>query len=159
MRCFVAAAPADHSFVAESALQMRRSDSPRATTIARVLTRRNWLRTLTGWTVAAGARVGATARPAAPPTTDPTTLSLAELSRAYASGALTPLDVTAAYLRRIDRDNARLGAFVTVARDRALDETRRLLQSAGTFARGPLHGVPVAQTDLSPPRGVLTPGG
>lgn len=90
---------------------------------------------------------------------DPTALSLAQLSRAYASGALTPLDVTAAYLARIDRENARLGAFVTVARDRAVDETRRLLRGGGTFARGPLYGAPVAHKDLLRTRGVRTTGG
>ena len=110
----------------------------------------------------AGASERAMARqaaPAAPSTNDPTTLSLAELSRAYAAGTLTPLDVTAAYLARIDRENARLGAFVTVSRDRAVDETRRLLRAAGTFARGPLHGVPVAHKDLFRTRGVRTTGG
>jgi aspartyl-tRNA(Asn)/glutamyl-tRNA(Gln) amidotransferase subunit A len=141
---------------------MRRSEAPLATTIARVLSRRNWLRALTGWTAMAGASERAMARqaaPAAPSTNDPTTLSLAELSRAYAAGTLTPLDATAAYLARIDRENARLGAFVTVSRDRAVDETRRLLRAAGTFARGPLHGVPVAHKDLFRTRGVRTTGG
>ena len=147
---------------AAASLQMRRIDGTLAATIAPVLTRRHWLRALTGWTAMAGGGVRATARqaaPAAPPTTDPTTLSLAGLSRAYASGALTPLDVTAAYFARIDRENARLGAFVTVSRDRAVDETRRLLRSAGTFARGPLRGVPVAHKDLFRTRGVRTTGG
>ena len=135
-----------------------------AATIAAVLTRRGWLHALAGLaaTPIVGGRGRTLARQlaqgsgAAP---DPTTLSLAELSRAYAAGTLTPLDVTAAYLARIDRENGRLGAFVTVARDRAVDETRRLLRAAGTFARGPLHGVPVAHKDLFRTRGVRTTGG
>lgn len=135
-----------------------------AATIAAVLTRRGWLHALAGLaaTPIVGGRGRTLARQvaqgsgAAP---DPTTLSLADLSRAYAAGTLTPLEVTAAYLARIDRENARLGAFVTVARDRAVNETRRLLRAAGTFARGPLHGVPVAHKDLFRTRGVRTTGG
>ncbi|MFN7979289.1 MAG: amidase [Vicinamibacterales bacterium] len=127
-----------------------------------MLTRRHWLRALAGGTATAALGRRAAARQpgqGSGPAGDPTTLSLAELSRAYASGALTPLDVTAAYLARIDRENGRLGAFVTVARDRAVDETRRLLRSSGTFARGPLYGVPVAHKDLVRTRGVRTTGG
>lgn len=91
---------------------------------------------------------------------DPTLLSLAELEAAYAGGQLTPIDVTAAYLARIDRENPRLGAYVTVARDRALDETRRLLLGGrATGSTPPLFGVPVAHKDLLKTRGVRTAAG
>lgn len=127
-----------------------------------MLTRRHWLRVLTGASAATALGLRADARQRAgsvPPANDATRLSLAELSLAYASGALTPLDVTAAYLAHIDAENARLGAYVTVSRDRAVDETRRLLRGGGTFARGPLYGVPVAHKDLFRTRGVRTTGG
>ena len=119
----------------------------RGTTIRPVLTRRRWLHALAGLAAAPLGGGRALARQARGPgaAPDPTTLSLAELSRAYAAGTLTPLDVTAAYLARIDRENGRLGAYVTVSRDRAVDETRRLLRVGGTFARGPLYGAPLAQ--------------
>lgn len=127
-----------------------------------MLTRRGCLHALAGLATVPVVADRASARQVARgdvATPDPTALSLAELSRAYASGALTPLDVTAAYLARIDRENARLGAFVTVARDRTVDETRRLLRGGGTFARGPLYGAPVAHKDLFRTRGVRTTGG
>ena len=95
----------------------------------------------------------------APSGDDPTMLSIADLGQAFARGRLTPLEVTAAYLRRIDAENGALGAYVTVARDRATDETRRLLRLGGTSARGALMGVPVAHKDLFRTRGVRTAGG
>jgi aspartyl-tRNA(Asn)/glutamyl-tRNA(Gln) amidotransferase subunit A len=49
---------------------------------------------------------------------------------------------------------------VTVARDRAVDETRRLLAGGrGTAARSALMGVPVAHKDLFRTRGVRSAGG
>ena len=91
---------------------------------------------------------------------DPTAWSITELAAAVSAGRVTPVEITAAYLRRIDQHNAALGAFVTVARERATDEARRLLgPSRGSWARGPLTGVPVAHKDLFRTRGVRTTGG
>ena len=73
----------------------------------------------------------------APAPDDPTTLSIAGLADAFAAGRLTPIDVTAAYLARIDRENPALGAFVTVTRDRAVDDTRRAADAAGGRRRAP----------------------
>jgi aspartyl-tRNA(Asn)/glutamyl-tRNA(Gln) amidotransferase subunit A len=122
------------------------------------MTRRDWLAMLAGGPVAARHVLGARAAAAQP--LDATSLSMAELASAYRDGALTPIDVTAAYLARIDRENPALGAYVTVARDRALDDTRRLLLGArGGGPRPPLFGVPVAHKDLLQTRGVPTAGG
>lgn len=91
---------------------------------------------------------------------DPTTWSMAELEGAYARGEVTPLEVTAAYLKHIDALDPALGAFVTVSRDRALDETRRLLRRPpGDATRSGLFGVPVAHKDLFATRAVRTTGG
>ena len=123
------------------------------------MTRREWLAGVAGWTSTGGLGV-LHAQVQAPAAGDPTTLSVAELRSAFAAGRLTPLEVTAAYLRRIDAENGTLGAYVTVARDRAMDETRRLLLSTGgAWAGGPLVGVPVAHKDLFRTRGVRTTGG
>ena len=77
-----------------------------------------------------------------------------------ASHRASPLDVTAAYLRRIDQEDARLGAFVTVSRDRAVDDARRVTRSlmAGTLT-GPLAGVPIAHKDLFETAGIRTTAG
>ena len=91
---------------------------------------------------------------------DPTAWSIAELAAALAARRVTPAEITDAYLRRIDQQNAALGAYVTVARDRATDEARRLLRASdGSWTRGPLTGVPVAHKDLFRTRGVRTTGG
>ena len=79
---------------------------------------------------------------------------------AFAAGRLTPIDVTAAYLARIDRENPALGAFVTVTRERAVDDTRRVMTRWSAGARpGPLAGVPIAHKDLFATRGIRTTGG
>jgi len=125
------------------------------------MTRREWLATLGGLSSLLAADVVARAAQTAPPAAgDPTALGLADLQAAYASGRLTPLEVTAAYLARIDRENPALGAYVTVSRDRAMDESRRLRVGVrGTGLRSPLIGVPVAHKDLFKTRGVRTAGG
>jgi aspartyl-tRNA(Asn)/glutamyl-tRNA(Gln) amidotransferase subunit A len=118
------------------------------------VTRRQWL--------AALAAVTPTLRAMAqgPVPGDPTTLSIAGLADAFAAGRLTPIDVTAAYLARIDRENPALGAFVTVTRERAVDDTRRVLtQLAARASPGPLAGVPIAHKDLFMTRGIRTTGG
>jgi aspartyl-tRNA(Asn)/glutamyl-tRNA(Gln) amidotransferase subunit A len=126
------------------------------------MTRREWLAaSLTGVTtsVIAGARSAAASQgPPAP--ADPTTLGIAELGAAFTAGRLTPIDVTAAYLARIDRDNPALNAYVTVTRERAVDDMRRLLaQWTAGAPRHPLAGVPIAHKDLFTTRGIRTTGG
>lgn len=130
------------------------------------MTRRDWLTAVAGVSPGllhtARQRDG---RPAQGPvlaaaSDDPTAWSIAEVVAAVAAGRVTPAEITAAYLRRIDQQNAALGAFVTVARERATDEARRLLRAPdGTWARGPLTGVTVAHKDLFRTRGVRTTGG
>jgi aspartyl-tRNA(Asn)/glutamyl-tRNA(Gln) amidotransferase subunit A len=118
------------------------------------VTRREWLVAL--------AAVSPTLRALfqAPVPGDPTTLSIAGLADAFAAGRLTPIDVTAAYLARIDRESPALGAFVTVTRERAVDDTRRVLtQLTAGVSPGPLAGVPIAHKDLFPTRGIRTTGG
>ncbi len=118
------------------------------------MTRREWLAAL------AGVSPTLRAMAQAPAPGDPTTLSIAGLADAFAAGRLTPIDVTAAYLARIDRENPVLGAFVTVTRERAVDDTRRVLtQLAAGASPGPLAGVPIAHKDLFATRGIRTTGG
>lgn len=129
------------------------------------MTRRDWLTAMAG--VSPGLLQAARQldrQPAQGPVAalpdDPTFWSIAELRHALASGRLTPIEVTAAYLRRIDQQNGALGAFVTVTRERAMDDTRRLmLRLAAGAPRGPLAGVPVAHKDLFATRGIRTTGG
>ena len=70
-------------------------------------------------------------------------------------GEVSPVEVTAALLARIDLDET--NAFITVSAERAMDDARRAKAeiSAGRH-RGPLHGVPVAIKDLVSTAGVRT---
>lgn len=126
------------------------------------MTRREWLAALGGLTahLAGDAMPAAAAQSSSVAAGDPTVLGLADLQAAYRSGRLTPLEVTAAYLTRIDRENVALGAFVTVSHERAMDEARRQrIGSRSLGLRSPLIGAPVAHKDLFKTRGVLTAGG
>lgn len=123
------------------------------------MTRREWLAALAAWTSTPRMATAGLPLHQRSSQADPTALSVAGLAAAYADGRLTPLDVTAAYLARIDARNPELGAYVTIARDRAVDETRRLLAGRGALSRGPLFGVPIAHKDLLKTRGVRTAGG
>ena len=87
-------------------------------------------------------------------------LSLTDLARELAAGALSSREVVAAYLERIAALDDRLHAFVDVFADEAraaageADRARR----AGA-ERGPLHGVPIALKDLLHLRGRVTTAG
>ncbi len=69
-------------------------------------------------------------------------------------------EVVTAFLRRIDALNARLGAFITVCADQALESARRADRAlARRKPRSPLHGVPFAVKDAYWTRGVFTTNG
>ncbi len=92
--------------------------------------------------------------------TDPTFLSVADLSRAIHSREVSPLDVTRAYLERIARVNPQVNAYVTVTADRAIeDATRAGVELAAGQDRGPLHGVPIALKDLFETANIRTTAG
>jgi aspartyl-tRNA(Asn)/glutamyl-tRNA(Gln) amidotransferase subunit A len=71
-----------------------------------------------------------------------------ELAALIRRRALSPVEIVRAVLERIERLNARLGAYVLVHAERALDEARRAEHDvmAGR-PLGPLHGVPVSIKD------------
>ncbi|MCH8109651.1 MAG: aspartyl/glutamyl-tRNA amidotransferase subunit A [Chloroflexi bacterium] len=86
--------------------------------------------------------------------------SIAELSDMIRQKEISPVELTMAYLERIDALNERLGAFITVMREHALSQARQAERSiqAGDYL-GPLHGIPVAIKDIIYTRGVLTSAG
>ena len=75
-------------------------------------------------------------------------LSLAEAAARIRSRAVTPTQLVQSCLSRIDVYNPKLNAFITVTRQRALEQARQLdiEQQAGKL-RGPLHGIPIALKD------------
>ena len=68
-------------------------------------------------------------------------------------GAISPLELVEAHLRRIEERNPSINAFVTVLADEAR-ETARALERSGT--RGLLHGVPVTVKDSFDMAGMAT---
>ena len=87
---------------------------------------------------------------------DPTTMSIAELGRAYRDGRTTPLEATEACLSRI-----RPGpVYRVVTARRALLQARRATERfAAGVDLGPLQGVPIALKDLIDTEGDVTAAG
>jgi amidase len=81
-----------------------------------------------------------------PPPHDLTALELGALVR---GGEVSPTELTRHFLHRIGALDGELDAFVTVTEDRALEAARAAERAlAAGNAHGPLHGVPVAVTDV-----------
>ncbi len=71
-----------------------------------------------------------------------------ELAHLIRRRVLSPVEITRAVLERIERLNGRLGAYVLVHAERALEQARHAEQSVMTGQPlGPLHGVPVSIKD------------
>ncbi len=76
-------------------------------------------------------------------------LTIAEAARRIAGGALSPVELTQAFLDRIESTNKDLHAYRAVFAEAALEEARRAEAeiAAGRY-RGPLHGIPVAHKEV-----------
>lgn len=89
-----------------------------------------------------------------------TGMDLVELSGLIDSGGASPVDIVAAFLERIERENDRTNAYVTVTAEAAMEAARRAASEiAGGHRKGPLHGLPVGHKDLYATKGVRTTGG
>jgi amidase len=74
---------------------------------------------------------------------------------------ISPLEVTRAVLARIEKVNAPLLGYCTVAADQALAAARKATAAVGRRGAtlGLLHGVPVSIKDLTPTKGIRTTWG
>lgn len=91
---------------------------------------------------------------------DPATLTLRRASDLIRRGNLSPVELTEACLMRIEALNPVLNAFITIARDAALETALELeAELRGGNRRGPLHGIPIALKDNIDTAGVRTTGG
>jgi aspartyl-tRNA(Asn)/glutamyl-tRNA(Gln) amidotransferase subunit A len=106
---------------------------------------------------AAGALLATTRAAAQGRDDELTKLSVADASRRMAARELSPVELTRAYLERIERIDGRVNAYITVTAEQAIEQARVLERElvAGR-ARGPLHGVPIALKDNIDTAGVLT---
>jgi Asp-tRNA(Asn)/Glu-tRNA(Gln) amidotransferase A subunit family amidase len=87
-------------------------------------------------------------------------LSATELARLIERKEVSPVEVTDAYLQRIEALDSRYNAYLTVsdeeARQAAREAEREILQG---HYRGPMHGIPVAVKDQLLTQGIRTTGG
>jgi aspartyl-tRNA(Asn)/glutamyl-tRNA(Gln) amidotransferase subunit A len=84
-------------------------------------------------------------------------LTLKRASELLRSKTVSPVELTEACLKRIERHNPALNAFITIASEqaRAQAKTIQAEQQAGKW-RGPLHGIPIAIKDNIDTAGVRT---
>lgn len=105
---------------------------------------------------AAGAVLGA-ARGAAQSADDLTKLTIDAAAARIAAGDLSPVELTRAYLQRIEAFGQRVNAYITVTAEQALAQARSLeAELAAGRRRGPLHGIPLALKDNIDTAGILT---
>jgi aspartyl-tRNA(Asn)/glutamyl-tRNA(Gln) amidotransferase subunit A len=115
------------------------------------LTRRSFL------AGAATAAIGLALKPANGESQDLAFLTLKEASELLHRKTVSPVELTATCLKRVETYNPVLNAFITVTRDQAMEAARAMeaeLQR-GKW-RGPLHGVPIAIKDNIDTAGVRT---
>ncbi len=87
-------------------------------------------------------------------------MTILEAAAALRAKKVSSLELTDESLKRIERANPRINAFITVVADSA--RARAVAMDAELsrgIDRGPLHGIPVAHKDLMMTRGVRTTGG
>ncbi|MBM3940082.1 MAG: amidase [SAR202 cluster bacterium] len=88
---------------------------------------------------------------------DPRRLTIAKAARAIEQRRVSPVELTKAYLDRIERLNPAINAYVTVTAERALSDARKAeREMAKGRHRGPLHGVPIGLKDLYDTAGIPT---
>ena len=87
-------------------------------------------------------------------------LSAARLSDLIKTREVSPVEAVEAYLDRIDDQDFRFNAYLTVCRDQALAEAAHAEEEIvrGNH-RGPMHGIPVGVKDQLWTRGVRSTGG
>jgi aspartyl-tRNA(Asn)/glutamyl-tRNA(Gln) amidotransferase subunit A len=85
---------------------------------------------------------------------------IARLATDLQRRTLSPVEITKAFLARIERHNGRLNAYLTVTGEEALRDAAAAEReiAAGRY-RGPLHGIPFSLKDLFATRGVRTTAG
>lgn len=87
----------------------------------------------------------------------PTRPTVRELSQSYRARKLSPVEVVQETLRRIERIDPALNAFVTVTAQHAVEQAKQAeAEILAGHIRGPLHGVPYAAKDLLDTQGIRT---
>lgn len=89
-----------------------------------------------------------------------TRLTLTDAGAALAAGEVSALELTEAYLARINAIDPSLNAYTTVTPQRArIDAERADAERRAGVDRGPLHGIPLGLKDLCDTAGIRTTSG
>ena len=113
----------------------------------------------TGTALAVAAVLACGAAPAVSQEIDVVELTVDEVEAAYAAGAYTAVELTRAFLERIERYEDEYNAFISMNPD-ALAVAAELDEEYGRSGpRGPLHGVPVVIKDNIDQAGRVTTAG
>jgi aspartyl-tRNA(Asn)/glutamyl-tRNA(Gln) amidotransferase subunit A len=87
-------------------------------------------------------------------------LSGRELAALIRTRQVSPVEVTTAFLDRVEALNPKVNAFITILRDEAIAKARRAEQAIGAGRYlGPLHGLPYAPKDILATHGHRTTNG
>ena len=87
-------------------------------------------------------------------------LSISDLAPRLQRKEISPVEIAQECLRRIERLNPPLNAFITVMAESAITEARAAESAIARGEwRGPLHGIPIALKDLIDTAGVRTTSG
>jgi aspartyl-tRNA(Asn)/glutamyl-tRNA(Gln) amidotransferase subunit A len=107
--------------------------------------------------VAAAAALSSSTETVAAGEGDLTALTIAEASRRIAAREISSVNLTRAYLARIERLNPRINAYITVTGEQALAQARALdAETAAGRSHGALHGIPMGLKDNIDTAGVRT---
>ena len=90
-------------------------------------------------------------------TEDPCFLTISEASKLIERRALSPVELTRAFLDRIAAIDPQLNAYLLVTADQAMEQARAAEAEimAGRW-RGPMHGIPYALKDIYCTKGIRT---
>lgn len=84
-------------------------------------------------------------------------MTIVEASRQIATGALSPVELMAAHLRRIEALGPQLDAFLLLDADKAMAGAKAAEQAIAAGRRlGPLHGIPFGLKDIVDTAGIRT---
>jgi aspartyl-tRNA(Asn)/glutamyl-tRNA(Gln) amidotransferase subunit A len=104
-----------------------------------------------------GGAAGLILKPGLAASQDLISLTLKDASELLRRKSASPVDLTEACLKRIDKYNSVLNAFITVSSEQAMAAAREAAaeQKRGRW-RGPLHGIPIALKDNIDTKGIRT---